>query len=590
VPFQIVQQCQEFLVQLAWREVRESSTMSVSAQKDAILAAYSRFVILFVDEGIQAENTCYPALPHAIQACNRDEAIAILHQSTATGSANLSKDSLHRKAKNGVKQILKYMAEWVRLCKDPNTNSGEFVPSAPPSGKDRDWVWLQIKKSEHRVSQCTKIYKTRLSNRHLLENSDDVIKESLTHLIFARRGKSLEEEMELRGFAQNDDYSGSDRPESEHPGMRLEVQSIFQEIEAGYCPSEDDDEGPSSSRAGSASAASAPRLTSSAPQPRSYFEVPYSDAHHAHEFTFKAFTQYAGHGAAPIAQFYTTEWADQRRTQANSGGTGRAHQRNRDRHIQLQNQQQQASGALSEPRDSQSSAHSIRSSASSGLDLLARSMDQSNFMAQSQIEIGNLEKAIALGIKLNKPATTIGNLNERLYDLYLRGSGSAANIGNRAHPLTNTDSSNNSAPVQQVSQRPRVELENWQVALEHIKGSFIINENDGEGDCLFYVLAELWTQYKTFTSRRRSAEVTCGQARSYVVSILRDRTSEISLGMGLGLELNAQPFPIGVEEDMKGQKGSVGSYCDWMAPLAGVSPRRFFSLLFGVPVVPVVKY
>ena len=576
VAFQIVQQCQEFLFQLAWREVRESATMSVSAQKDAILAAYSRFVPMFVDGSIPADNSSYPTVPHALQACNRDDAIAILHQSTSTGSANLSKDALHRKAKQGVKKLLKLMCEWVRVCKDPNTNPGEFIPSTPPSGKDRDWVWLQIKKVEHRVAQCTKIYKMRLSNRHLPENSEEVIKESLTHLVFARRGKSLEEEMELRGFASIDDYSGSEASQAEQAIMRLEVQSIFEEIEAGFCPSDEDDEGTSTSRAASTSASSTSRLTTSAP--RSYFEIPYADAHHVHEFTFKAFTQYAGHGAATIAQFYTTEWADQVRTQASAGGTGRAHQRNRDRHIQVQNLA--ASGAHSEPHDSQSSAQSIQSNSSSHLESLARSMERSNALSQSQIEISNLEKAIALGIKLNKPSETIGGLNERLYELYLNAFGTATNsghaaIGSRVQPLSTTVN-NDSSLVAQVPQRPRIQT-NWDEALDCIKQNFHIMENEGRGDCLFYVLAELWTQYKTFINRRRSAEVSFREARSYVVSMLRDKSCEITLAMGSGH--SAGSFSIGVKEDMESQKGSVAAYCDWMA-LDGSPGRCFFFPLY----------
>ena len=73
--------------------------------------------------------------------------------------------------------------------------------------------------------------------------------------------------------------------------------------------------------------------------------------------------------------------------------------------------------------------------------------------------------------------------------------------------------------------------------------------------------------------------MSCRQARNYVVSLLRDRNSEIILGMGLGLEPNAEAFPIGVREDMEGQKGSVVSYCDWMV-LDGSPGRCFPAPLF----------
>jgi hypothetical protein len=201
-------------------------------------------------------------------------------------------------------------------------------------------------------------------------------------------------------------------------------------------------------------------------------------------------------------------------------------------------------------------------------------MEQSNAMSQSQIEIGNLEKAIALGIKLNKPAETIDCLNDRLYNLYLRGAGiqTPANIvhacassvyaglGSRPQPSSNAAlriDQNDSPPMVQMTQRPRIQ-ENWDEALDDIKRSFTVIENAGQGDCLFHVLAELWTQYKTFVSRRRSANMSCRQARSYVTSMLRDKASEIILDA-------VDSVHIGVKEDMEAQKGSVASYCDWMS-------------------------
>ena len=88
--------------------------------------------------------------------------------------------------------LLRYMGDWVRICKDPNTREGDFVPSEPQSGKDRDWAWNKVKSTEHRANQCLKIWKLRSEKRHLTENTDAAVREALLHLNFARRGYSLE--------------------------------------------------------------------------------------------------------------------------------------------------------------------------------------------------------------------------------------------------------------------------------------------------------------------------------------------------------------------------------------------------------------
>jgi hypothetical protein len=533
----VVQQCQEFIVQLAWREVREAGTMTVARQKDAILAAYSRWVPMFLEGSVPAESSSYPTVPQSLSECDRNEAISVLHYSTGTGGANLSKDALYRKAKEGVKKLLKYMGNWVSVCKDGHTNAGEFTPSAPPSGKDRDWVWLQIKKTEHRIAQCLKIYKLRIENRQLPENSAEVIKESLTHLIFARRGRSLEDEMELRGMSQSDDFSSRSHrfPREDESHLRSEMQGIVEEVDAGYISSEDDEDGapPRTTSLSSASGSSRP----TANVPRTYFEVPYADhTHHVHEFTFKAFTQYAGHGHAAIAQFYTAEWADQRRTQANSGGTGRTYQRARQQQLQQRESQSHTpSPNATNHSDSQSAAADVQSHSTNQLAEIGRHMQISNSVAQVQVQIGNLEKAVALANKLGKPPTAVVQLEECLFGEYLRSAGAtvpahvvqlltatSATVA-VAHATAAAANASNGSPPRS---RPRHEQneEPWQKAQRDIVSKFSITDNDGEGNCLFIVLKELWDQYRVFVHRRRSqTEKTHQQARALVVSVLRQK-------------------------------------------------------------------
>jgi hypothetical protein len=589
----VVQQCQEFIVQLAWREVRESATMTVAHQKDAILSAYSRWVPLFLDGQIPAENASYPAVPQSLSECDRNEAISVLHYSTGTGGANLSKDALHRKAKSGVKKLLKYMGNWVSVCKDGNTNSGDFTPSAPPSGKDRDWVWLQIKKTEHRIAQCLKIYKLRTENRHLPENTADAIKESLTHLIFARRGRSLEEEMELRGMAQSDDFSSRStafqREEESH--LRGELSGIFEEVAAGYCTSEDDE--PDQNRAArTTSTASASRPTANVP--RTYFEVPYADhTHHVHEFTFKAFTQYAGHGHATIAQFYTTEWADQCRTQASSGGTGRAHQRARQLHSQQASQRESQStpppNGAALP-DSQSAVAGLQSHSVNQLAEIGRHMQVSNSVAQAQVQISNLEKAVALANKLGKAPAAVVQLEECLFGEYLRSVGTtvpshvvqsltATLVAAQATSATDIASIIRSPPKSrrrgndEDTERP---LSAWEKAQNDIVNKFSITDNEGQGNCLFIVLSELWNQYRVFINRCYSAtEKTHQQARAFVVAKLRQKAHAIRLGKAVPVVTNDsgdQSFDVLASDGMIQQKGSIEAYCDWMAH-DGISGR-----------------
>jgi hypothetical protein len=387
IAHQIIQQCQEYLAQLAWQEVRSGVTTTVADQKNKLLESFQRFIVLFLDNAIPAANASYAVCPEVLRTADRTAAIEKLNQSTATGRASLTKDSLYRKAKKGVQKLLKYMADWVRVCKDPNTRAGQFVPAEPPSGHGRDWVWNKIKSTEHRSYQCLKIWKSRSENRHLAENTEAAVREALTHLVFARRGMSLDEEMAFRGRYESDDLN------EEQQAIYSQIQ---EEVESGQVlVDSDDDEAP----------VVAARVSNSAP--RGYFEQPYCEItgiYHHLELAFKAFTQYAGSGHADIDAFYTSEWADLQRTQASSGASGRAHQRNQNRQDQMSSSQPLAAGsqlqANSGLHQQPSQAAAVSSQSMHQLDGISAQMEQANLRGRHTCMMSTFEKAIEVAGKL----------------------------------------------------------------------------------------------------------------------------------------------------------------------------------------------
>lgn len=65
-----------------------------------------------------------------------DVAFNVLMQSTSKSTSVFSEDAVHNKAKKDVQNILKFMADWCRLCKNAGRQPGQFIPAEPPSGKD----------------------------------------------------------------------------------------------------------------------------------------------------------------------------------------------------------------------------------------------------------------------------------------------------------------------------------------------------------------------------------------------------------------------------------------------------------------------
>jgi hypothetical protein len=487
IAFQIVQQCQEFLVQLAWQEVRQAATMTIASQKTALLTSYSRFVNLFLQNAIPAANSSYPNCPEALRISDRTSAVALLHQSTQTGRSSLSKDALYRKAKKGVQKLLKYMGDWTRICKDPNTRPGDFVPSVPPSGTDRDFVWTKIKSTEHRSNECLKIWKRRSANQHLPENTPDAIREALVHLNFARRGYSLDEEMHFRGQVEIQSLN-----EEEEAVWR----QISEEVDAGEVSgvlADSDDENPNTSRS----------ITQTSTAPRGYFETPYCEIqgnYHLLELAAKAFTQYAGHGHDDISMFYTSEWADYQRTQSSLGATGRTQQR---RVQQLEREQaletnhhisvsgSGSGGASVFP--SQTSAASLSSSSMHHFEQLTQQMQMQNSIAQHSRILNNMEKAISLAKAMNKPSADVSRLQQRCLDFLVDDI-------NRELPA-NQPSVQRATAIQSSYEslppirRRRMLNESQTLAIQQIEVIGSVEDNPGEGNCLFYCLAAIEQEF-----------------------------------------------------------------------------------------------
>jgi hypothetical protein len=158
---------------------------------------YKAFINLFLDQRIPYTNDSYPQLPVAFNSCDRIEAFNILMQSTSRRTSVFSEDALHNKAKKDVTAILKFMADWCRICTQnapSDRRPGVFVPAEPPSGHDRDWVFNKIMQTWWRTAQCLRIYKLRSANSHLPENTQQAIRAALMSYNFAKRGVTLSEE------------------------------------------------------------------------------------------------------------------------------------------------------------------------------------------------------------------------------------------------------------------------------------------------------------------------------------------------------------------------------------------------------------
>jgi hypothetical protein len=572
VAHQIIQQIQQFLVQLAWQEVSAGVTTTIADQKTKLLEAFQRYVVLFLNNSIPATNASFPSCPDALRNADRTAAVQMLNQSTGSGKASLTKESLYRKAKKGVQKLLKYMGDWVRVCKDPNTRDGQFIPAQPPSGQDRDWVWNKIKSTEHRCIQCLKIWKSRSENRHLVENTDAAVQEALIHLNFARRGMSLDEEMAFRGMHENGDL------DEEQVGL---YSQIMQEVASGQVlvDSDDDEAAPATSNA------NVSRVSTSAP--RGYFEQPYcemSGIYHPFELAFKAFSQYAGNGHEEIAGFYTSEWADLRRTQASSGGHGRTHQRDQ-HHADQTSSRAQANSSQSQDNSGlhqqPSQVTAVSSQSMNQLHDIAAQMEHANSRGRHTCMMSTFEKAIELSGKLNKPVEKLqtsyleylmAEIDRQLPASAAAGTAPTSLLPSLPTAIATTPRMVPLAPLtpstpqtaEPPPQRRRLYSSDTSGALEQIKEVGEIIENRGKGNCLFHCLAHVEDEYLTALGRRPRDNSTHENMRAQVVATLRDEADVIRVAVVRDVR-PGELHSIYAAGDMVQQKVSVEVYCDWMA-------------------------
>lgn len=227
---------------------------------------FKGFLNLFLQQTMPFTNTCHPSLPAAFSGIDRAAACNILMQSTSKSTSVMSEDAMHKKAKKDVQIILKFMADWNRLCPNEGRQPNQFVPSEPPSGRDRDSIYSEIMQTWWRTQQCLRVYKLRLANSSLPENNAEAIRSALKSYNFAKRGITLRDE---QWYLQQEI--------SEDPGdVHHQVES---ETTAGFIAEDSSDE----DEAEGAAATARPR-GAIVNQPV-YHEVPLPEPYH-HELEY----------------------------------------------------------------------------------------------------------------------------------------------------------------------------------------------------------------------------------------------------------------------------------------------------------------
>jgi hypothetical protein len=233
------------------------------------MTQFKGFLKLFLMGTMTFTNSCYPPLPAAFGGIEHTVTSNILMQSTAKSTSVMSEDAMHKKAKKDVQTMLKFMADWNRLCPNEGRQPNQFVPSEPPSGRDRDQIYCEIMQTWWRTQQCLRVYKLRLANSSLPENTAEAIRSSLKSYNFAKRGITLREE---QIYLQQE---VSEDPQDVH-------NQVESETAAGFIAedSSDDDE--------LGDAAPAPRPRGAIVNQPVYHEIPMPEPyHHELEFSFK---------------------------------------------------------------------------------------------------------------------------------------------------------------------------------------------------------------------------------------------------------------------------------------------------------------
>lgn len=235
-----------------------------------LMTQYKGFIKLFLNGRMPFTNDCHPSLPNSLSSMTGDVAFNVLMQSTSKSTSVFSEDAVHKKAKKDVQNILKFMADWLRLCKDAGRQPGQLIPAEPPSGHDRDQIYASIMQQWWRTAQCLRIYKLRLANSGLPENTPEAIRSALMSYNFAKRGISAQDEQFHRQEVNNDD------PESV-------IYQVRAETDAGFIAEEEEESGDDDVPA-AANAAVVRQRSGIVNQPQ-YHELPFPEPYH-HELEY----------------------------------------------------------------------------------------------------------------------------------------------------------------------------------------------------------------------------------------------------------------------------------------------------------------
>ena len=213
---------------------------------------------------------------------------------------------------------------------------------------------------------------------------------------------------------------------------------------------------------------------------------------------------------------------------------------------------------------------------------LTQQMQHHNAISQHGRILSSMEKAIALAQAMRKPRSEVIGLQQRCLDILVADINRelpALSVAHRVSHIVPTSLSEALGPTPPTRRR-RVLNDSQTQAIQQIEAIGNIEENPGEGNCLFYCLAAIENDYLEMRGARR-VETTHILMRADVVDTLRADSALVQVARVRDIGASTQ-HAVFAEDDMVTQKGSVDEYCDWMQQ-DGISGRSVRTVKFLAP-------